>query len=307
LRERSFRFVDTSSDDELQLTRGQDSRRYRLSRLALLGAGAAVSLFGVLVVGVTGYLLFRDDVLAGLLERQAQMQYSYEDRLAAARLRLDQATSRQMLDQDSVEGKVQKLVMREAMLETRAAVVAQLVERAGHEGVGGVTAMPRGASTAAANPANRPAAQFFAPPKQAGASESGASAPAQKPQPEGLDLRLGQDDGEPEKLGPAREARENGAGGGFSPTTAALASAADPGLPIPTRLANLALSLDYVERDQASRLFGIVKPALAAAAKLRQAFDAAGLPVERYVGKTKSLKAASSAVGGPFVATNGDS
>ena len=68
-------------------------------------------------------------MLASLLDRQTQMQYAYEDRLAALRLRLDQVTSRQFIDQDGVEGKVQNLVLRQAQLETRAAVVAQLVER----------------------------------------------------------------------------------------------------------------------------------------------------------------------------------
>jgi murein DD-endopeptidase MepM/ murein hydrolase activator NlpD len=82
------------------------------------------------------------------------------------------------------------------------------------------------------------------------------------------------------------------AGGG------ALAYAADPDLPMPTRLQSLAVSLDKVERDQSRRLSGIVRPALEAAGKLRRAFDIAGLPVEKYVAR-KGLK---SAVGGPFVA-----
>jgi murein DD-endopeptidase MepM/ murein hydrolase activator NlpD len=79
--------------------------------------------------------------------------------------------------------------------------------------------------------------------------------------------------------------------------TAMLADAADSGLPMQTRLTSLSLSLDRVERDQATRVEGIVKPALAAAGRLRRAFDEAGLPVERYIAKPK----ARTAVGGPFV------
>jgi murein DD-endopeptidase MepM/ murein hydrolase activator NlpD len=60
------------------------------------------------------------------------------------------------------------------------------------------------------------------------------------------------------------------------------------------------MSLDHIERDQATRLSGIVRPALDAAGKLRRAFDVAGLPVERYLAKPKS-RGAASAVGGPFV------
>jgi murein DD-endopeptidase MepM/ murein hydrolase activator NlpD len=80
----------------------------------------------------------------------------------------------------------------------------------------------------------------------------------------------------------------------------ALANASDLGLPLPARLESLAMSLDHVERDQATRLSGIVRPALDAAGKLRRAFDVAGLPVERYVAKAKT-RGAASAVGGPFV------
>jgi len=76
-----------------------------------------------------------------------------------------------------------------------------------------------------------------------------------------------------------------------------LANASDPGLPLPARLESLAMSLDHVERDQASRLSGIVKPALDAAGKLRRVFDVAGLPVERYMAKAKT-RGAASAVGG---------
>ncbi len=65
------------------------------------------------------------------------------------------------------------------------------------------------------------------------------------------------------------------------------------------RLDSLALSLDQVEREQAKRVERIVKPALAAAGRLRRAFDEAGLPVERYVARGKSRL---SAVGGPFIA-----
>ena len=73
------------------------------------------------MIGAGGYMLFHDDILRSLLDRQIDMQRAYEDQLAVVRLRLDQALTRQMLDQDSVEDRMQKLVLRETMLETRAA------------------------------------------------------------------------------------------------------------------------------------------------------------------------------------------
>ena len=298
LRDRSYRFVDDSNyrhdHDEAEAV-----GLFGFSRGAALAVGAGAALLGCAVVASASYLLFRDDMLAGLLERQTQMQYAYEDRLAAARLRLDQATSRQMLDQDSVEGKVQKLVMREAMLETRAAVVAQLVERAAQGGaLEGASMAPRAA------PAPPPMAKNAAgAPRQASVGEPiGALAPLQplapaKPQPEGLDLRL-PTPAEPAKSGGKAPDHAAFDASALGRSTAALANAADSGLPMPMRLANLALSLDHMEQDQSVRLSGVVKPALAAAGRLRRAFDLAGLPVDRYVTHAHVAKAA---MGGPFI------
>ena len=202
------------------------------------------------------------------------MQRAYEDQLAAARLRLDQALTRQMLDQDSVEDRMQKLVLRETMLETRAAAVAELAERLAREG----TREGLGA--------------------QVKASPSAPPAPA-KPQPEEWDLRLGE-----EAAGGAQGAK--GADhatllpAARSQPSVALAYAADPGLPIEARLDSLAASLDETERDQTSRLGVVARPAIAAAKRLRRVFDIAGLSAERIVAQASGPKAA--ALGGPFIA-----
>ena len=124
----------------MHVTRGQQRRRFEVSRLALFGGAALLSLVGAAVISAAGYLVFRDDLLAGLIERQTQMQYAYEDRLAAARLRLDQVASRQFIDSDGVEGKVRSLVIRQAMLETRAAVVARLLEHTVRDATGSIGA-----------------------------------------------------------------------------------------------------------------------------------------------------------------------
>ncbi len=318
LRDQSYQFVEVSSDFLVHVTRGQYRRRFEISPLALFGGVAALGLVAVTVIGAAAYLMFRDDMLAGLIERQTQMQYAYEDRLAAARLRLDQVTSRQFIDQDSVEGKVQNLVIRQAMLETRAAVVAQLVQHTAQDAAGSINVAPHAMDASAGRhtpatgksgatlvgPAN--GAALMATPKAAQGVADDVLLPLTggKPQPEGMDLRLGHD-AEPEKPAPARKGQDRAAIDSaalpkFVQSSPALADAADPGLPMPTRLASLVVSLDHVERDQAVRLSGIVKPALDAAGKLRRAFDVAGLPVDRYIFKARARSSAS-AVGGPFV------
>ncbi len=313
LRQRSFQFVENNSNYVVHVARGQERRRFEVSRLALFGGAALLSLVGAALIAAAGYLVFRDDLLAGLIERQTQMQYAYEDRLAAARLRLDQVASRQFIDADGVEGKVRSLVIRQAMLETRAAVVARLLEHTVQDATGsaGVTRIP----SAPASTQGLAAGILAQPRATRSAIDDGAPPLDGKPRPEGFDLRPGHSpaasgpspatsyDSRPLKSNPAGKSEDHAAAtapNSEAEPRSALANASDPGLPLPARLESLAMSLDHVERDQATRLSGIVKPALDAAGKLRRAFDVAGLPVERYVAKAKT-RGAASAVGGPFV------
>jgi murein DD-endopeptidase MepM/ murein hydrolase activator NlpD len=312
MRERSPRFTAAANRYVLLLTHGQKCHRIVFSRAAIWGGGAMLCLAGAALIGAAAYLLFRDDMLAALLDRQTQMQYAYEDRVAALRLRLDQAVSRQFIDQDGVEGKVQSLVMRQAQLETRAAVVAQLVEKTiAHEDA---TTVSRGLEARQASGAPSIdgvlAINRALPPSQAKAAsqaeEEGALSYAPKPQPEVMDLRLGKDaDGPPTTL--LRKNSDDTAMGsppesGRLSSASSLTQAADPDLPMPARLERLTLSLDHIEREQTSRLSSIAKPALAAANRLRHAFDVAGLQVERYL--ANKGRPAGSAVGGPFVAAD---
>ncbi|HXY58192.1 MAG TPA: M23 family metallopeptidase [Methylocystis sp.] len=306
----SYTYVDASADYVVHVARGNSRRSFTVSRLGLYCGAASITLFASALVGAASYLFFHDDLLAGLLERQAQMQYAYEDRLAAARLRLDQLASRQFIDQDGVEGKVQNLVIRQAMLETRAAVVAQLVEHTVGDDIA-LSEERRSAKTGGATTIPRSASAPATAPKTAQSAIEDVLQPAdRKPHPENLDLRLGggaPSTGATTQFPLGRKSADHAALGyanetQFAQSSPILANAADPGVPMQTRLDSLALSLDRVERDQAARVERIVKPAVAAAGKLRRAFDDAGLPIERYVAKAK-IKSAP-AVGGPFVASD---
>src|SRR5690349_3950597 len=70
--------------------------------------------------GVTAtYFAFHDDVLARLIARQAAMQFAYEDRIADMRAQVDRVTSRQLLDQEQFDRKLDQLAKRQAALEAR--------------------------------------------------------------------------------------------------------------------------------------------------------------------------------------------
>ncbi|MBX6328441.1 MAG: M23 family metallopeptidase [Pseudolabrys sp.] len=65
------------------------------------------------------YFAFHDDVLTRLIARQAEMQTAYEDRIAELRAQVDRITSRQLLDQEQFEQKLNALLQRQTMLESR--------------------------------------------------------------------------------------------------------------------------------------------------------------------------------------------
>jgi murein DD-endopeptidase MepM/ murein hydrolase activator NlpD len=101
-------------------------------------AATAVSLFGLFTIGyitATAYLVLRDDLIGASMTRQARMQHEYEDRIAALRAQLDRITSRQLLDQQVVEEKVEKLMEQQMALTSRQGKLGSVLERAENSGL----------------------------------------------------------------------------------------------------------------------------------------------------------------------------
>ncbi len=96
--------------------------------VALVAApAAALCLWGV---AVTSYLAFKDDIIGGVMSRQAALQHDYEERIRQLRGQLDRVTSRQMVDQTELERRVDQVARRQALLETRQSIVTALKETA---------------------------------------------------------------------------------------------------------------------------------------------------------------------------------
>lgn len=83
----------------------------------------SVVVMGAWSAATATYFAFRDDVLTRLIARQAEMQYAYEDRIAELRARVDRTTSRQLLDQEQYDQKLNQIMRRQALLESRAAAL----------------------------------------------------------------------------------------------------------------------------------------------------------------------------------------
>jgi murein DD-endopeptidase MepM/ murein hydrolase activator NlpD len=69
------------------------------------------------------YFAFHDDVIKRLIARQAEQQFAYEDRIAELRAQVDRTASRQLLDQEQFEQKLEQILRRQSTLESRAATL----------------------------------------------------------------------------------------------------------------------------------------------------------------------------------------
>src|SRR4051812_1136444 len=87
-----------------------------------------VVLLGMWSAATATYFAFRDDVLTRLISRQTDMQYGYEDRIAELRAQVDRMSSRQLLDQEQYEQKLDQIVRRQTTLESRANALNNLAD-----------------------------------------------------------------------------------------------------------------------------------------------------------------------------------
>src|SRR5215831_17051167 len=94
-------------------------RQVRIGPIAFwVVVGTLVIMAGWTVTTAT-YFAFREDVLTRLISRQAEMQFAYEDRIADLRAQVDRISSRQLLDQEQYDQKLEGLIRRQATLESR--------------------------------------------------------------------------------------------------------------------------------------------------------------------------------------------
>jgi murein DD-endopeptidase MepM/ murein hydrolase activator NlpD len=297
-----------SSHYSVVLSRGQRVRTFRVQPGVLVGVLSIVPMLALGCLVLTLLFVFRDELLASLMSRQAEMQYAYEDRIASMRTQMERMKSRELLQEQAYEGRLHDLFQRQAQLETRASLVASLAQRAsiGADVTGGGIA-----------PANRKAETILKPASQestanpllsprfsglpSGLPQAATSfAPVTtsqpfgqpKPHPDGMELRLA----------PSNEPAELPTGHRQSAVEApAERDSANASLDItfPARLAVAASAVDRVERKQVETLAQLRAPVLAAAEKLRIALAEIGLSPDRLIPPSSADKGTPQ--GGPVV------
>jgi len=143
-----------------------------------------VTLLGMWSAATATYFTFRDDVLTRLIARQAEMQYAYEDRIAELRAKVDRTTSRQLLDQEQFDQKLDQIMRRQAALESRATALGSIPDVTGAirppAATRGAAAAEQGTGTPKPNPISDTVI-FVAPPDREARLESRAPIPSGPP------------------------------------------------------------------------------------------------------------------------------
>ncbi|HAT87831.1 MAG TPA: hypothetical protein DCS30_18980 [Rhizobiales bacterium] len=92
-------------------------------------------IFSALYLSATTYLVFRDEIISFSRSEQAMIHNAYEDRITNLRAQLDRVASRQMIDQQEIENRVQILMRKQADYEAYSSVLAPILEKAEAAGV----------------------------------------------------------------------------------------------------------------------------------------------------------------------------
>jgi len=128
-------FGKRKDDHLLILACGDKVRHMTIRPWMAAGTICFFGLFTMVYLTATAYLVVRDDLIGASMARQARMQHEYEDRISALRAQVDRITSRQLLDQQVVEDKVEKLLEQQTALASRQGKLGSVLERAENVGI----------------------------------------------------------------------------------------------------------------------------------------------------------------------------
>src|SRR5476651_1001265 len=165
-----------SATDKAGYTLVHAGKQVRFGPVAFWIVIGSVTVLGMWSAATATYFAFRDDVLTRLIGRQAEMQYAYEDRIAELRAKVDRTTSRQLLDQEQFDQKLEQIMRRQTTLESRATALGAIPDTS----VTGSIRMPsRGAAPGEAGSSGTPKPSpisdtviFVAPPDREARLES---------------------------------------------------------------------------------------------------------------------------------------
>src|SRR5215510_8060757 len=101
-------------------------RQVRIGPIAFWVVVGTLVIVAGWTISTATYFAFREDVLTRLVARQAEMQFGYEDRIAELRAQVDRFSSRQLLDQEQYEQKLDQILRRQTTLEQRSTTLSTM-------------------------------------------------------------------------------------------------------------------------------------------------------------------------------------
>ena len=114
------------SSRKADYTLGHSGRQVRVAPVTFwIAVGSLVIMAGWSLATGT-YFAFHDDVLTRLIVRQKEQQFAYEDRIAELRAQVDRITSRQLLNQEQFDQKLEQIMRRQSVLENRATTLSSV-------------------------------------------------------------------------------------------------------------------------------------------------------------------------------------
>lgn len=268
------------------IARGDRIRHFTVRPWLVGFFGSALAALAIGYLLATSYLVLRDDLIGATAARQARMQQAYEDRISILRAQVDRITSRQLLDQQLVQGKVAELLARQSEITQRHGQISPILERA----TGVASALPDTAPL----PTARPAIHADAKPRKASSIFAKLTGEQENAQSGGLRVESAfWPQTRPSADTPATiETKQaiTDRKGDAAPVNAEPADDRRAGL-----FESLSASLAAIEAEQMLSIQTLASETYETADTIRQALLDAGLSVDASFGKEEAD------IGGPFV------
>jgi len=109
-------------------------RTFVVSRSTMLIATATMTLLVVWGGASAWYFVQRDEVALKLLEKQASLQRSYEQKIGHLRTKLDEVSSQRLVERERMETHLRDLLARQREIEARHLALQTLADRSGLAG-----------------------------------------------------------------------------------------------------------------------------------------------------------------------------
>ena len=120
---------------QIVIAKGSNVRSFFLRPWITTSLTLFAIVFSVTYLAATSYLVFRDDLITFSDQRTNRMRHDYEDRIAYLRSQIDKMTSRSLVDQETLETKLEIMLRQQRELSTRHEIIASVLDLARHSGI----------------------------------------------------------------------------------------------------------------------------------------------------------------------------